>query len=125
MSLRLIEFFSTIFLTMELFIEVATHLLDFHTPIYSYFTNPLHILDICILGCSWAYIYNPRRIYSVLMRHAILIIIISFSSHCISSSSSSSHLTIISSSGAPRHARPSADAHREELRLRREGVSLN
>ena len=62
--LRIVEMFVTVFLSLEMSLELATHLLA-KESFAKYILNPWTVLDIFVLIVSWFYLYSPNRFVGV------------------------------------------------------------
>eukprot|EP01052_Picozoa_sp_SAG31_P028110 SAG31_NODE_2685_length_5256_cov_2.839442_3_plen_1432_part_01 len=65
LPLRMMEFFVTVFLSMELSLELAANSLQGTKKMLGFFRNPWHLVDMFVLVVSWAYIYYPTRFVGV------------------------------------------------------------
>lgn len=62
--LRVIEIFVTVFLSLELTLELLTHIAG-QGGLKKYLMNPWTQLDIVVLSVSWWYLYFPSRLVGV------------------------------------------------------------
>jgi hypothetical protein len=62
--LRVIEIFVTVFLSLELTLELLTHMAG-EGRLKKYLQNPWTQLDILVLSVSWCYLYYPNRLVGV------------------------------------------------------------